>query len=123
MVNRIFTNPQYRDRRKELRLQSSKGEWLLWQKIRSKQIGWKFRRQHSIGIYIADFFCSEVQLVVEVDGISHENIPQARKDTQRDSFFLSLGITTKRYTSEQIFLDRDVVVQDICNTCDMLVGR
>jgi very-short-patch-repair endonuclease len=68
--NRI--SHEIRHRARELRKSSTPAEQLLWQALRNRNLGdHKFRRQHPIGPYIADFFCAEVGLVVEVDGGSH----------------------------------------------------
>jgi very-short-patch-repair endonuclease len=61
-----------RDRSREMRKEMSPAELELWSRIRGNQMcGLRFRRQHPIGIYIADFFCPCKNLVVEVDGDSH----------------------------------------------------
>ena len=54
--------------RRNLRQKQTKAELLLWQKIRDRQLGRKFRRQHSVGPYVVDFYCSEIKVVVEIDG-------------------------------------------------------
>jgi very-short-patch-repair endonuclease len=80
----------------------TKPERKLWQMLRGKQMGVKFRRQHSIGHYIADFYCPELQLVIEVDGDSHRSTDAQAYDAIRDNFMASLGITTLRFTNDQV---------------------
>ena len=59
-------------RRRELRVNQTDTEKIIWQKLRNKQVnGFKFFRQYSIGAYIVDFYCSELRLVVELDGYQH----------------------------------------------------
>jgi very-short-patch-repair endonuclease len=56
-----------------MRQDPSKAENMLWQYLRNRQVnGWKFRRQHVLGNYIADFLCHDCHLVIELDGDSHD---------------------------------------------------
>lgn len=64
----IFNQPQYRNRRVELRKNPTEPEKRFWLAVRGKQLGTKFRRQHWISHYIVDFYCPEWKLVVELDG-------------------------------------------------------
>ena len=59
------------ERRKELRNKSTPEEILLWLRLKNSQTGFKFRRQHSIGGYIADFYCPSKKLIIEIDGPQH----------------------------------------------------
>ena len=59
------------ERRKELRNNSTPQEILLWSKLKHSQVGFKFRRQHSIGGYIVDFYCPAKKLIIELDGKHH----------------------------------------------------
>ncbi len=68
---KIFNLHEIKGKRQDLRNCMTMPEKILWKWIRNEQLGYKFRRQHSIGKYIADFYCSELQLVVEVDGQIH----------------------------------------------------
>jgi very-short-patch-repair endonuclease len=64
--------PELLARAREMRMESAPAEHKLWQCIRIRQLnGFKFRRQHNLGPFIADFYCHEAQLVVELDGDSH----------------------------------------------------
>ena len=58
-------------RRKDLRNNSTSEEILLWLRLKNSQLGFKFRRQHSIGGYIVDFYCPSKKLVIEIDGKEH----------------------------------------------------
>ncbi len=102
MKEQLFNRPEYTQRRQELRKNQTATEQILWQAIRGKQLGVKFRRQHGIGHYIADFYCTECHLVIEVDGDSHFN-PQAQTyDKIRDDFMQSSGIKVIRFTNHDI---------------------
>jgi very-short-patch-repair endonuclease len=59
-------------RRRDLRQQATTPEQILWYALRNRQVqGLKFRRQHSIGLYVVDFYCADAQLAVEIDGDTH----------------------------------------------------
>ncbi|MGH8093135.1 MAG: HsdR family type I site-specific deoxyribonuclease, partial [Chthoniobacterales bacterium] len=89
------------ERARQLRQQQTPAEEIAWELLRDRQLnGWKFRRQHQIGDYIADFFCAEQMLVVEVDGEVHTSSAVATKDAQRDAYLRSLGYTVLRFQNE-----------------------
>lgn len=88
---------------RKLRNHSTDSEQILWQKIRNCQIeGAKFRRQHPISEFIADFYCHEIRLVIEVDGGIHDHGRQAERDIERTRILNSLGITVVRFSNDQI---------------------
>lgn len=67
-------------------------EIILWSRLKNSQIGFKFRRQHSVGNYILDFYCTEKRLAVEIDGFQHGEIIDATYDTARTNYLNSLRI-------------------------------
>ncbi|MEQ1527421.1 MAG: endonuclease domain-containing protein [Gallionella sp.] len=90
-VNLLIT-----DRARTLRSNMTDVERLLWQSLRGKQInGYRFRRQHPIGKYIADFACVEQRLVVELDGSQHQN--QLAYDEQRSLYLQEQGWRVLRF--------------------------
>jgi very-short-patch-repair endonuclease len=98
----IHNNEKLKDRRRELRKRSTKEEEILWSKIRNNKIGCKFKRQHSIGGYILDFYCSERKLIVEIDGASHNTKGAREYDKNRDEYFNELGYTTIRFSNTEV---------------------
>jgi very-short-patch-repair endonuclease len=92
-----------------------KPEEVLWQKIRRKQLGVKFRRQHGIGRYIVDFYCAELSLVIEIDGDSHFSTEGKEKDTKRDAFMETLGIKVLRFTNEEVMKQTESVLERLFN--------
>ena len=79
------------DRRRELRGNLTPAEAFLWKHLKSSQLdGKKFRRQHSIGPYIVDFFCAECRLAVELDGAGHMTEFGAEADAERSEFLKRL---------------------------------
>ena len=99
-MNRIINNSNKKGFRKELRKNQTPQEIILWSKIRNNQTGFKWRRQVSIGSYIADFYCQEKLLVIEIDGSQHEDAKLY--DKQREKFFQNLGIKTLRFWNNEI---------------------
>ena len=98
---------------KELRLCMTDAEKMLWQKIRNKKLGYKFRRQHPLNKFIADFYCHEIKLVIEVDGEIHEKPERQDYDIGRTKELENLGIKVIRYKNEDIVKNIDVVITDI----------
>ena len=77
---------------KEMRRDLTNAEAILWAHLRKGQInGWRFRRQHPIGPYIADFACAKIKLVIEVDGATHGSAREQAADAKRSEFLESKG--------------------------------
>lgn len=99
---------------KELRRAQTPAEEVLWQQLRRDQLGGhRFRRQHPIGGYVADFACAEHKLVVELDGAVHDG--QIEEDARRTEFVESLGWRVIRFGNESVFTDLDAVLSRILN--------
>jgi len=85
-------NPTLKDRARALRRAGNLAEVLLWKHLKNKQLfGLDFDRQKIIGNYIVDFYCAQKQVVLEVDGSSHNE--KADYDAQRDAFLSGLDLT------------------------------
>jgi very-short-patch-repair endonuclease len=110
-MNQIFNRAEYTPRRQALRSNMTEPEKKLWQILRGKQMGVKFRRQHGIGHYIADFYCPELKLVIEVDGDSHGSAEAQAYDVIRHDFMASLGITTLRFANNEVMHNIESVHQ------------
>lgn len=102
------------DRRRELRKQATNEENLLWQALRDNKLGYKFRRQHSIGGYILDFYCSKKRLIIEVDGLVHEF--QKDYGKVRDKYFEELDYRVLRFKNEELVNNLEGVIDTIKNT-------
>ncbi|MGF1792894.1 endonuclease domain-containing protein [Photobacterium profundum] len=109
-MNKVFNNKQQKAFRQKLRNDMPEPEKRLWSRIRSKQLLAKFRRQHGIGNYIVDFYCSEKKLVIELDGDSHFSQDGLDYDKKRDAYMNSLGIKVLRFTNLQVITELDGVV-------------
>ena len=91
------------DRARELRQKQTPAEDIVWELLRDRRFeGLKFRRQHQIGNYIADFFCAEHKLDVEVDGDVHRSPEVVAKDSQRDAYLRSMGYTVLRFQNQLV---------------------
>ena len=129
---KIFNNPNLKQRRRELRANMTKAEVLLWFELKGKKLGgYKFRRQHSIEIYVVDFYCTKVKLAVEIDGATHVTDEEIVKDKLRQSIIEKYGIEFLRFTNDEVFDDRQNVLDkilarvkelDITNTSPPLGG-
>jgi len=107
-------NTQNLSRKRSLRSEMTSAERLLWSRLRAKQFfGLKFRRQHGVGPYIVDFYCSERLTVIEVDGDVHGEELQKRKDEQREKNLNNLGLHIIRYTNDEILKNLDGVLEDL----------
>ena len=91
-------------------------EAALWQMLKGKSLGAKFRRQHIIGDYIADFACLSHQLVIEVDGGYHNTKDQQEIDKLRTEFLNEVGFRVLRFTNEEVLMSPDVTLQRIKET-------
>jgi len=85
----------------------------LWLRIRKKQLGMKFRRQHGVGRYIADFYCSEHKLVIELDGNSHKPLEAQAYDEERNIFMTTIGLDVLRFTNQEVFTDIEGILERI----------
>jgi len=94
-----------------LRRAMTDGERRLWSGLRAEQLGVKFRRQHPLGAYVADFACLEPRLIVELDGSQHAD--QAEYDARRDAFFEAHGYAVLRLAADTPFTNLDGVLQVI----------
>ncbi|HGY9592415.1 TPA: endonuclease domain-containing protein [Vibrio campbellii] len=115
MPQRTFNLKYQKQIRSQLRTNMPKPEEILWQRIRRKQLGVKFRRQHGIGRYIVDFYCAELNLVIEIDGDSHFSDEGKEKDTIRDAFMETLGIKVLRFTNEEVMKQTESVLERLFN--------
>ena len=88
-------------------------ETLLWQSLRDRQLGLKFRRQHAIGDYIADFICLEISLIIEVDGEYHNSEEQQEKDTIRTKYLNEQGFYVLRFTNNEVMNQTEWVLKSI----------
>lgn len=88
-------------------------EVLLWQELRKRPGGLKFRRQHGSGDYVLDFYCSDARLGIEVDGLAHDRGDRPLQDAERDAWFAEAGIATLRISARDVLADLGAAVSYI----------
>ena len=94
------------EKARELRKKQTPAEEVMWAMLRDRQfMDLKFRRQHQIGNYIADFYCDEQKLVVELDGPIHETEARKKHDAKRDAYLSSMGNTVVRLSNDLVLSD------------------
>ena len=88
---------------RELRKNMTRSEKILWERLRRKNIkGVRFRRQQPVKYYVADFYCHEARLVVEVDGPIHQRPERMNHDKNRTAVLNRLGIKVIRFTNSEV---------------------
>lgn len=95
---------------KQLRKNMTATETALWMHLRKGVSGYKFRRQHPIGLYIADFYCHKVKLIVEIDGIIHNRKDIQEHDEKRQKDLTELGYTVIRFTNQQVITNVESIL-------------
>lgn len=104
---------------KKNRHQPTLAEDIIWQEIlRFRKTGYKFTRQKPIDRFILDFYCSELNLAVEIDGESH--IMKKGTDELRDRFLYQIGIETLRFSNDEVIKQLNIVKDKIINKCSSL---
>ncbi|HBI17354.1 MAG TPA: DNA (cytosine-5-)-methyltransferase [Candidatus Moranbacteria bacterium] len=88
--------------RKVLRKNSTPQEIILWSRLEKKQLGYKFRRQHSFDNYIVDFYCKEKSLIIEVDGWQHKEEFSGEREKIRTEFLENKGFNVLRFWNNEI---------------------
>ena len=103
-----------RDRGRRLRAESPPEEQKLWRQLSAKRFGgFKFRRQHRIGPYFADFCCVKRCLIIELDGGQHAEQEKERRDTARTVYLNQQGYRVIRFWNGQINTEMDDVLEAI----------
>ena len=110
----IHNQKAQKEFRRELRKNLTPAEAKLWKYLQNSQLdGRKFRRQHSVGQYIIDFYCPKEKLAVELDGNSHFNSVNEQYDIKRGEYLNSLGINVVRFENKDIFEKTEIVLESI----------
>lgn len=100
--------------RKVLRANMTTAEIALWKQLQSSQLaGRKFRRQHSIGNYVVDFYCPSEKLVVELDGAPHDTEKGFQRDAQRDAWLGTVGVRVLRFENRDVLTNMEGVLVEI----------
>lgn len=112
--DRRRTSELHQTRARQLRRSQTRVEMVLWEQLRDRRLGgMKFRRQHPIGRFIVDFCCVEHRLVIEVDGLVHEEVEQTLYDQERTAVLEAAGYRLIRITNDQVTTDLPDVLQTV----------
>jgi very-short-patch-repair endonuclease len=107
-------NPHLKARARQLRQQMTRTEVILWKHLQRKQLyGYDFDRQRPIDDYIVDFFCKELMLAIEIDGVTHDNTPAQERDQLRQQRLESLGMQVLRFRDEDVLQNLEGVLEAI----------
>jgi very-short-patch-repair endonuclease len=120
MERRPFrVDPQLLEFARGMRQKAAPAEQILWWCLRNRRLnGFKFRRQTPIGKYIADFYCAECKLVVELDGESHFEPAADVKDARRTERLNDDGYSVVRYTNVDVFENLDGLLATLLRECE-----
>jgi len=106
------------ERAKAMRENMTPSELKIWEELKGKKmLGLRFRPQHPIDIFIADFYCHPLKLVIEIDGDIHESMDQREYDIGREAELNDWGIKVVRFTNEEIDKDLNLVRRRIERIC------
>jgi very-short-patch-repair endonuclease len=113
-------DPVYTERARDLRKNANEAEKRMWSILRAKRMGgFKFRRQHALGKYIADFICLRAKLVIEVDGDTHGNDEREVLDAKRTEYIEKLGYKVIRFWNIDVLTATVEVAASIAKTLGM----
>ncbi len=106
--------------RKKLRKKMTRAETYLWACIRREKLGYQFLRQVSIGYYVVDFYCKDLNLAIEVDGSIHNIKAIKNRDHFRQKFLENLGVIFLRFSNDDVLYKTTTVLGTIKNKCHEL---
>ncbi|NOU16579.1 MAG: endonuclease domain-containing protein [Bacteroidales bacterium] len=114
MTTKLNNLPYLKDTRRHLRRNMTEAELVLWEVLKDKKLcGRKFRRQHSIGYYIADFYCSSEKLIIELDGQQHFTQEGIAKDIDRDTHLALMDKKVLRFENKEVINNLTGVLKQI----------
>ena len=113
-MTQFFNKTSEKEKRRILRNNMPSAEGLVWSRLRNSQVlGYKFRRQYSVGPYVIDFFCPALKLAVEIDGDSHFVTDAIENDERRQAFIELFGIHFLRFTNNEVNRELEAVIEKI----------
>ncbi|MGB8931769.1 MAG: endonuclease domain-containing protein, partial [Anaeromyxobacteraceae bacterium] len=113
-------SPSDRAFRRDLRREATDAERAVWWILRDRHLGVKFRRQHTLGPFILDFFCVELRLAIEIDGGQHYEDAGLRHDGARDLFLQDNGVRTLRFSNLEVLKETEGVAEAIWDEIQLL---
>jgi len=114
MPTKLYNLSYLKETRKFLRQNMTEAEVVLWSVLKGEKLeGRKFRRQHSIGHYIADFYCSSEKLIIELDGKHHYTKEGLQKDKERDDHLDLMNKKVLRFENKEVLNNLTEVLKSI----------
>ena len=114
-----MAKPDIFKKAKALRRPMTPAETILWEHLRNNKLnGLKFRRQHPVFIFIADFYCHQKKLIIELDGEVHDNPEQTEHDINRTADLEEKGFSILRFRNEEVISDLEKVLERIIKHCE-----
>jgi cyclase len=99
---------------KDLRKRSTSAEDRFWQIVRNRRVlDLKIRRQHPVGPYVADFYCHELKLVIEIDGDIHDLEEVKQRDERREKHLRDLGVKILRFKNNDVFRNPHLIETEL----------
>ena len=118
MKKHVHNLKSLKEIRKELRNHGTSAEAVLWTYLKKSQLdGRKFRRQHSVGPYVLDFYCPSAKLAVELDGKYHFSSSGFARDEERTNYLKRFGIRVIRFENKDVFKSIEIVLEEIRSAC------
>ena len=113
-MKHVFNLTSEKEKRRVLRNRPTQSENILWLRLRREQIaGLRFRRQYSVGAFVLDFFCPEINLAIEIDGSSHDGEDAKEYDLNRQGWIEQYGVQFLRFTNDEVQNDIETILQTI----------
>jgi very-short-patch-repair endonuclease len=107
---KYYYNKDLRKNAKELRNHSTLAEIILWNEVlKGRKLGYQFHRQRPVLGYIGDFFCKELKLFIETDGLTHEEVKVKKKDKKKEEEIIAVGYTILRFKDTEVAADIEEV--------------
>ena len=98
---------------KKLRNEPTQSEIIFWNLLKLYFPGFRFKRQHPISDYIADFYCHKLKLVIEIDGTVHNSLEAKNNDKVRDEFMQSLNLKVLRFSNDDVCKHSETVMKKL----------
>jgi len=111
------------EKAKQLRKNMTPAETVLWMHLKAGLEGYKFRRQHPIGIYIADFYCHRAKLIIELDGSIHQLEEVQQNDNKREADLLEWGYQVIRFSNQEVFNKINFVLNRILADIKLIINN
>src|SRR2546426_12441542 len=119
-----MTPPKFTQIARTLRKNDTWAEKLLWSWLRDRRFSaYKFRRQHSFGPHILDFFCVVAFLDIELDGLRHGRPDKQKADAERDAWLEARGVKVLRFWNSRLRRERDAIRETICQALQVRAPR